>query len=60
MKLILNHKVDTFIVYTQEQTLNKCNQEEFNVFKRDLHKFILLIRFYEISHDDYFNKVKSY
>ncbi|RGB35308.1 hypothetical protein C1646_742341 [Rhizophagus diaphanus] len=48
----------------QDQTLNKdvskWNQDDFNIFKRILYKFIPLIRFYEISGEDYFNKVKPY
>src|SRR6266498_4054283 len=48
----------------QEQALNqdvsKWNQDNINIFKRILHKFIPLIRFYDISTEDYFNKVKSY
>ncbi|GES81002.1 BTB/POZ domain-containing protein [Rhizophagus clarus] len=49
---------------TQDQTLNKdvskWNKDDFNIFKRILYKFIPLIRFYEISSEDYFNKVKPY
>jgi hypothetical protein len=48
----------------QEQVLNqdvsKWNKDDFNIFKRILYKFIPLIRFYEISSEDYFNKVKPY
>ncbi|RIA97531.1 hypothetical protein C1645_801737 [Glomus cerebriforme] len=48
----------------QEQTLNKdvtkWNQDDLNTFKRILYKFIPLIRFYDISSEDYFNKVKPY
>src|SRR5437868_7117368 len=48
----------------QEKTLNKdvfkWHQDEFNAFERILHKLIPLIRFYEISSDDYFNKVRPY
>src|SRR4051794_24437883 len=48
----------------QEQALNqdvsKWNQDDINIFKRILYKFIPLIRFYEISTEDYFNKVKPY
>ncbi|RIA80317.1 hypothetical protein C1645_810495 [Glomus cerebriforme] len=49
---------------TQEKTLNddvsKWNQENFIIFERILHKFILLIRFYEISSEDYYYKVRPY
>ncbi|GBB93086.1 hypothetical protein RclHR1_21010004 [Rhizophagus clarus] len=48
----------------QEQELNqdvsKWNQDDFNIFKRILYKFIPLIRFYGISSKDYFDKVKPY
>src|SRR5436190_15039296 len=48
----------------QEKTLNedvsKWRQEEFNVFKRILYKFIPLIRFFYISSEDYFDKVRPY
>ncbi|RIA83593.1 BTB/POZ domain-containing protein [Glomus cerebriforme] len=48
----------------QERSLNrdvsKWNQEDFNNFQRILYKFIPLIRFYEISSEDYANKVKPY
>ncbi|GBC07813.1 hypothetical protein RclHR1_07700006 [Rhizophagus clarus] len=48
----------------QEKILNedvsKWNQENFNIFERILHKFIPLIRFYDISSGDYFNKVRPY
>ncbi|CAB4444579.1 unnamed protein product [Rhizophagus irregularis] len=48
----------------QEKSLNqdvsKWNQGDINIFKRILYKFISLIRFYEISTEDYFNKVKPY
>ncbi|RGB22855.1 hypothetical protein C1646_775419 [Rhizophagus diaphanus] len=48
----------------QEQVLNqdvsKWNKDDFNIFKRILYNFIPLIRFYEISSEDYFNKVKPY
>ncbi|RGB21266.1 hypothetical protein C1646_778531 [Rhizophagus diaphanus] len=48
----------------QEQVLNqdvsKWNKDDFNIFKRILYQFIPLIRFYEISSEDYFNKVKPY
>src|SRR6266498_1104604 len=42
------------------QDVSKWNQDDINVFKRILHKFIPLIRFYEITTKDYFNKVKPY
>ncbi|GBC21661.2 hypothetical protein GLOIN_2v1835332 [Rhizophagus irregularis DAOM 181602=DAOM 197198] len=48
----------------QDQELNKdvskWNQEDFNIFKKILNKFIPLIRFYGISNKDYFDKVKPY
>ncbi|GES84928.1 BTB/POZ domain-containing protein [Rhizophagus clarus] len=48
----------------QEKNLNKSvskwNQEEFAIFEKILHKFISSIRFYEISSEDYFNKVRPY
>jgi hypothetical protein len=48
----------------QEKSLNKevskWNQENFNIFKRVLYKFIPLIRFCCISSEDYFNKVGPY
>ncbi|GBC09562.1 hypothetical protein RclHR1_08990006 [Rhizophagus clarus] len=48
----------------QDETLNqdvtKWNEDNFNHFQRILYKFIPLIRFYEISSDDYYNKVKPY
>jgi hypothetical protein len=48
----------------QEKSLNKdvskWNQEKFKIFERILHKFIPLIRFYDISSDDYFDKVRPY
>ncbi|RIA97521.1 hypothetical protein C1645_813928 [Glomus cerebriforme] len=48
----------------QEKSLNddvsKWNQENFTIFERILHKFIPFIRFYEISSEDYFNKVRLY
>ncbi|GBB93255.1 hypothetical protein RclHR1_02140008 [Rhizophagus clarus] len=48
----------------QGQTLNKdifeWNQEDFSHFQRILYKFIPLIRFYLISSDDYYYKVKPY
>ncbi|EXX75928.1 uncharacterized protein OCT59_004922 [Rhizophagus irregularis] len=48
----------------QEQVLNqdisKWSKDDINIFKRVLYKFIPLIRFYDISSRDYFNKVKPY
>jgi hypothetical protein len=48
----------------QEKALNqdvsKWNKDDINILKRVLHKFIPLIRFYEISTEDYYNKVKPY
>jgi hypothetical protein len=48
----------------KEQVLNKevtkWNQDDINTFKRILYRFIPLIRFYDISTRDYFNKVKPY
>ncbi|RIA87276.1 hypothetical protein C1645_827985 [Glomus cerebriforme] len=52
---------------TQEQSqqilnedVSKWNQENFDYFQSLLQKFIPLIRFYEISFEDYVNKVKLY
>ncbi|GBC09564.1 hypothetical protein RclHR1_08990008 [Rhizophagus clarus] len=45
---------------TLNQDVTKWNQENFYHFQRILYKFIPLIRFYEISSDDYYNKVKPY
>ncbi|EXX77865.1 BTB/POZ domain-containing protein [Rhizophagus irregularis DAOM 181602=DAOM 197198] len=46
----------------QEKTLNedvsKWNQDNFNTFEKIIHKFIPLIRFYDISSEDYFYKVR--
>ncbi|RIA83994.1 hypothetical protein C1645_808979 [Glomus cerebriforme] len=39
---------------------SKWNQEDINAFKRILYKFIPLIRFHEMSSEDYINKVKPY
>ncbi|CAB4444577.1 unnamed protein product [Rhizophagus irregularis] len=48
----------------QEQVLNKdvskWNHDDINIFKKILSRFMPLIRFYEISTEDYFNKVKPY
>ncbi|RGB29049.1 hypothetical protein C1646_767090 [Rhizophagus diaphanus] len=48
----------------QEQVLNqdvsKWSKDDINIFKRVLYKFIPLIKFYDISSRDYFNKVKPY
>ncbi|GES81047.1 BTB/POZ domain-containing protein [Rhizophagus clarus] len=48
----------------QEKTLNKdiskWSKDDVNILKRILYKFIPLIRFYEISTEDYYNKVKPY
>ncbi|GBC06586.1 hypothetical protein RclHR1_06940003 [Rhizophagus clarus] len=48
----------------QDRSLNqdttRWDKDDYSVFKRILHKFIPLIRFYEISSEDYFNKVKPY
>jgi hypothetical protein len=48
----------------QERSLNqditKWKQNDVNTFKWILYKFIPLIRFYEITARDYFNKVKPY
>src|ERR1051325_10931473 len=49
---------------SQEKSLNedvsKWRQEEFNTLKRILYKFIPLIRFYDISSEDYFDEVRPY
>ncbi|RGB27775.1 BTB/POZ domain-containing protein [Rhizophagus diaphanus] len=42
------------------QEISQWNQDDFNIFKGILQKFIPLIRFYEISSEDYYNKVKPY
>ncbi|RGB35319.1 hypothetical protein C1646_759490 [Rhizophagus diaphanus] len=48
----------------QEKTLNqdvsKWSKDDINILKRIIYKFIPLIRFYEISTEDYYNKVKPY
>ncbi|RIA94056.1 hypothetical protein C1645_818609 [Glomus cerebriforme] len=48
----------------QEETLNddksKWNQEEFNTLEGILHRFIPLVRFYNIPSKDYVNGVKPY
>ncbi|RIA92254.1 hypothetical protein C1645_874890 [Glomus cerebriforme] len=43
-----------------DQDVDNWIKDDFNIFKRILYKFIPLIRFYEISSEDYFNKVKPY
>ncbi|EXX68595.1 BTB/POZ domain-containing protein [Rhizophagus irregularis DAOM 181602=DAOM 197198] len=43
-----------------DEDVSKWNQEKFNIFERVLHKLIPLIRFYDISSEDYFNKVRTY
>ncbi|GBC06618.1 hypothetical protein RclHR1_06980002 [Rhizophagus clarus] len=43
-----------------DEDVSKWNQEKFNIFERILYKFIPLIRFYDISSGDYFNKVRPY
>src|ERR1700722_13859223 len=45
---------------TLDKDVTKWNQDNFNQFQRILYRFIPLIRFYEISSDDYFNKVRPY
>ncbi|CAB4373468.1 unnamed protein product [Rhizophagus irregularis] len=42
------------------QEISQWNQDDINIFKGILQKFIPLIRFYEISSEDYYNKVKPY
>ncbi|RGB35296.1 hypothetical protein C1646_122537 [Rhizophagus diaphanus] len=44
----------------RNQDVTKWNQDDINIFRRILYKFIPLIRFYEIFIEDYFNKVKPY
>ncbi|GBB93084.1 hypothetical protein RclHR1_21010002 [Rhizophagus clarus] len=48
----------------QDQTLNQnvsnWNQEDINIFKEIIYKFVPLIRFYGISSKDYIIKVKPY
>ncbi|GBB98104.1 hypothetical protein RclHR1_03140003 [Rhizophagus clarus] len=43
-----------------KQDVSEWNQEDINIFKGILQNFIPLIRFYEISSEDYYNKVKPY
>ncbi|RGB34771.1 hypothetical protein C1646_668262 [Rhizophagus diaphanus] len=45
---------------TLDQDVTKWNQDNFSQFQRILYKFIPLIRFCEISSEDYINKVKPY
>ncbi|RIA97527.1 hypothetical protein C1645_801734 [Glomus cerebriforme] len=42
------------------QDVSKWNQDDFDNFKNIIQKFIPLIRFYDISSQDYLNKVKPY
>ncbi|PKY52257.1 hypothetical protein RhiirA4_408169, partial [Rhizophagus irregularis] len=42
------------------QEISQWNQDDINIFKGILQKFIPLIRFYEISSEDYYNKVKPH
>src|SRR5438876_5773456 len=42
------------------EDVTKWRQEEFNVFKKILYKFIPLIRFCDIPSEDYFDKVRPY
>jgi hypothetical protein len=42
------------------QDISNWNQDDINIFKGILQKFIPLIRFYEISSEDFYNKVKPY
>ncbi|GES81027.1 BTB/POZ domain-containing protein [Rhizophagus clarus] len=44
----------------RHQDVTKWDQDDIIVFKRILYRFIPLIKFYEISTRDYFNKVKPY
>ncbi|GBC47856.2 BTB/POZ domain-containing protein [Rhizophagus irregularis DAOM 181602=DAOM 197198] len=43
-----------------DEHVSKWNREKFNIFERILHNFMPLIRFYDISSEDYFNKVRPY
>jgi hypothetical protein len=43
-----------------DQDISKWNKDNINLFKKILHNFIPLIRFYVIPHDDYVKKVKPY
>jgi len=43
-----------------DEDVSKWNREKFNIFERILLKFIPLIRFYDISSEDYFDKVRPY
>ena len=42
------------------QDITKWNQEDFHTFQRILYKLLPLIRFYEISSEDYITKVRPY
>ncbi|RIA97528.1 hypothetical protein C1645_813938 [Glomus cerebriforme] len=42
------------------QNISEWNQDDFDNLKNIIQKFIPLIRFYDISSQDYFNKVKPY
>ncbi|EXX71837.1 hypothetical protein GLOIN_2v1670067 [Rhizophagus irregularis DAOM 181602=DAOM 197198] len=42
------------------QDVSEWNKDHINIFKRVLNKFIPLIRFYGMSSEDYYNKVKPY
>ncbi|GBB88029.1 hypothetical protein RclHR1_14550003 [Rhizophagus clarus] len=48
----------------QEKSLNedfsKWNQDNFIIFEKRIHKFMSLIRFYDISSEDYFYKVRPF
>ncbi|CAB4393427.1 unnamed protein product [Rhizophagus irregularis] len=42
------------------EEVSKWNREKFKILERILHKFITLVRFYDISSEDYFDKVRPY
>jgi hypothetical protein len=45
---------------TLDEDISRWNQDKFKIFERILHKLIPLIRFCDISSEDYFYKVRPY
>jgi hypothetical protein len=45
---------------TLDEDVSKWNQDNFNTFEKVIHKFMSLIRFYDISSEDYFFKVRPF
>ncbi|RGB28701.1 hypothetical protein C1646_767496 [Rhizophagus diaphanus] len=43
-----------------DEDVSKWNQEKFIILEQIIHNFIPLIRFYDISSEDYYNKVRPY